>query len=389
MARESFGIIDVLPSGNLRARYTAPDGNRYAAPATFRTRGAARHWLAERKVEIASGKWVHPDVAATKQAERSVTLAEYAAKWVDTRTNSKGERLRTRTREEYERMLRAPGAKGAGSNGGPLSELLPRNVSAISPSLVRQWRASQLATGKATQTSRAYGLLNSIMATAVQDGIADVNPCQVKGGQSTNTGKKVIPPTDEELEIILTTIKPQYRALVIVAAIGGLRFGEATELRAKNVKVERDDTGAVTSVRLFIAEAVVKTSAGRVVGDTKSAAGVRSLAIFGDDADIVAEHMRDKIGDALLFPSADGVSHLGQSTFWRHWHKAVVEAGREDLPFHGLRHYAGTRYAQVGATVKETMARLGHSSEKAAMRYQHSGNRDDELAARMSRRTTA
>lgn len=58
------------------------------------------------------------------------------------------------------------------------------------------------------------------------------------------------------------------------------------------------------------------------------------------------------------------------------------------MPFHALRHYAGTRYAQAGATPKETMARLGHSSMGAAIRYQHSGNRDDELAARMSRRST-
>lgn len=142
---------------------------------------------------------------------------------------------------------------------------------------------------------------------------------QYAGGQTTNTGKKVIPPTDGELEVILRSIKPEYRALVIVAAIGGLRFGGATELRAKNVKVERSEGGAVLSVRLTIAEAVMKTSAGRVVGGTKSSAGVRTLAIFGDDAKIIAEHMRDKIGDALLFPSADGVHHLRRgcsNTVW-------------------------------------------------------------------------
>jgi integrase len=55
------------------------------------------------------------------------------------------------------------------------------------------------------------------------------------------------------------------------------------------------------------------------------------------------------------------------------------------MPLHALRHYAGTRYAQAGATVRETMARLGHSSERAAMRYQHAGNRDDELAMRVAR----
>nr|WP_306294657.1 tyrosine-type recombinase/integrase [Paenarthrobacter nitroguajacolicus] len=296
-----------------------------------------------------------------------------------TRTNSKGEPLRIRTREEYQRLL-----------NGPLAEFLPLMLGAISPARVRTWRSALMAEGNVTQTSRAYSLLSSIISTAVQDGIATSNPCQIKSGHSTTTGKAVKPPTDDELATMLKTITPEYRAIVIVAAVGGLRFGEATELRANSVNVECDDNGAVTAVRLSITQAVVKTATkGRLVGEPKSAAGVRTLAIFGEDAEILADHVQGKTGNALLFPAADGTSHLSQSTLWRHWNKARVAAGRKDLPFHGLRHYAGTRYAQAGATTSETMARLGHSSVKAAMRYQHSGNRDDELAARMSRRTKA
>lgn len=121
------------------------------------------------------------------------------------------------------------------------------------------------------------------------------------------------------------------------------------------------------------------------MGSVKSLAGVRTVAVFGEDARVIAEQVYGKIGDALVTTNHDGTGWLPQSAFWRHWHKAVVAAKRPDLPFHGLRHYAGTRYAQTGATPKETMARLGHSSTKAAMRYQHSGNRDDELARRMAR----
>lgn len=36
-----------------------------------------------------------------------------------------------------------------------------------------------------------------------------------------------------------------------------------------------------------------------------------------------------------------------------------------------LRHLAGTLTAQAGATLRETMDRLGHSSPQAALRYQH------------------
>lgn len=376
--RETFGQVDKLPSGRIRARYTGPDGERHAAPRTFDNLTDARGWLAARQTEIAAGKWQPPSVLAAAEAERNQTLHAYAETWLASRTNAKGDHLRPRTRDEYRRLL-----------DNPLSELTPLIVGAITPARVRQWRADQLATGRKTQTSRAYGLLNAIMATAVVDRITDRNPCVVKGGQSTHTGRAVVPPTDAELDVILANITPRYRALVVVAAVGGLRYGEATALRAKDVTVERDESGALAAVRLNVVRGVVRTSEGIVPGETKSAAGVRRVGIFGPDAEIVAEHVYGLIGDALLFPARDGASYLSQSAFWKHWNSARGLAGRADMPFHALRHYAGTRYAQAGATPRETMARLGHSSLGAAMRYQHAGNRDDELAARMGRRSTS
>jgi integrase len=48
-----------------------------------------------------------------------------------------------------------------------------------------------------------------------------------------------------------------------------------------------------------------------------------------------------------------------------------VKVGVEHVHFHDLRHTAGTLSAQAGATLKELMARIGHSTPRAAMRYQH------------------
>ncbi|MEM9652503.1 MAG: hypothetical protein AAGA65_10425 [Actinomycetota bacterium] len=46
-----------------------------------------------------------------------------------------------------------------------------------------------------------------------------------------------------------------------------------------------------------------------------------------------------------------------------------------------MRHVAGTLNAQAGATLKEAMRRLGHSSAVAALRYQHAvDERDAEIA---------
>ncbi|MBD8218101.1 site-specific integrase [Microbacterium sp. CFBP 13617] len=203
-----------------------------------------------------------------------------------------------------------------------------------------------------------------------------------------------------------------WRALVWVAAEGGLRWGEATELRRKDVTVERADDGAVVRALVNVERAVTVSSGlpdslphgahlcdcrrGCLIGEPKSAAGTRSLYLYGDAAEALADRLARhalRFGNPLLFPARgddSGQRHLSQSTFHTPaWSDARKAAEREDMPFHALRHYAGTRYAQAGATPRQTMARLGHSSVNAAMRYQHAGNRDEELAARMARRSTS
>ena len=55
------------------------------------------------------------------------------------------------------------------------------------------------------------------------------------------------------------------------------------------------------------------------------------------------------------------------------------------ITIHGLRHTSATLAAQLGATLAELQARIGHSTPTLAMRYQHvAAERDAQLAARMS-----
>ena len=48
-------------------------------------------------------------VTIAEAARRELTLGEYAAKWIETRTNSRGEPLRPRTIESYEGYVRPAG----------------------------------------------------------------------------------------------------------------------------------------------------------------------------------------------------------------------------------------------------------------------------------------
>lgn len=64
------------------------------------------------------------------------------------------------------------------------------------------------------------------------------------------------------------------------------------------------------------------------------------------------------------------------------WTKARAAAGMPELHFHDLRHTGGTLSAASGATLKELMARLGHSSVRAAMIYQHATRDRDQAIAK-------
>lgn len=376
--RESFGALDKLPSGRYRARYIGPDGKRYSAPSTFDTMGDARAFLAGVRTDISRGAWSSPAALAAAKAARSMTLAEYSESWLTTNRNRKGEPLRPRTVHEYRRLI-----------AGPLAEVAALPLASITADVVDVWYDEQSRTGKLTQASRAYSLLATLMRHAVDRGRIPSNPCRVRGAQSARTGRKVEPPTDEQLAVIVNTIEPRFRALVYLAAEGGLRYGEATDLRRGDIIVEHDDAGVVVRVLVTVSHAVTRTTSGYVSGAPKSDAGVRAVYIYGAPAVAIAEHIKTHVprfGDPLLFPAADGQKHLSQSTFTGAWYRAREAAGRSDMPFHALRHRAGTVYAQHGATMAEVMARLGHSSMAVAQRYQHATGRDAEIAKRMADR---
>jgi hypothetical protein len=60
---------------------------------------------------------------------------------------------------------------------------------------------------------------------------------------------------------------------------------------------------------------------------------------------------------------------------------ATRAAGVEGLRFHDLRHTAATLAIAAGASTRELMVRMGHSSSVAALRYQHvMADRDDAIA---------
>jgi integrase len=171
-----------------------------------------------------------------------------------------------------------------------------------------------------------------------------------------------------------------------LAAWCALRFGELAELRRADIDVK----GGVVRVR----RGVVRGADGRVVKDPKSPAGKRPVNIPRDLMPMVAAHLADHVPaarDALLFPATAGGSvHLAPSSMYGWYYPAREAAGRPDLAFHDLRHTGAVFAAETGATLKQLMRRLGHSTVSAAMRYQHATDEGDRLiAAKLSDKMAA
>jgi integrase len=65
----------------------------------------------------------------------------------------------------------------------------------------------------------------------------------------------------------------------------------------------------------------------------------------------------------------------------RIWLGALARGGLPPVHFHDLRHTGNTLTATAGANLRELMARMGHSSTRAALIYLHSTDeRQREIA---------
>jgi integrase len=61
-----------------------------------------------------------------------------------------------------------------------------------------------------------------------------------------------------------------------------------------------------------------------------------------------------------------------------------VEGVTAELHFHDLRHTGNTLASTAGASTRELMTRMGHSSARAALIYQHmTSDRDRAIADRL------
>lgn len=353
---------------SIRKRRTADGEFRYdvryrvaghEAAETFRRRKDADHRLRQVEVEELGGTVTDPTLGREM-------FDSYADNWLGTRL-VRGRPLSPMTRQGYEGLLRR----------NIVPTLGPLPLSRITPDAVRSWYADVTIEASADQAAKSYRLLRAILNTAVEDDRIARNPCRMRGAGTERADER--PMVDTALVLALAeAIDDRLRAFVLLAGFAGLRTGELLGLRRTDI----DLLHGHIEVRVQAQEVARR---GRVVSDPKSDAGRRAIAL----PNLLKEMLEIHLGtyaqprrDGVLFTSADGqpITRRRLSIRWRAACRAV--GAPPGLRIHDLRHHAATLTARMpGITTKELMARIGHSSPRAALIYQHATRERDRNIA--------
>jgi len=144
-----------------------------------------------------------------------------------------------------------------------------------------------------------------------------------------------------------------YGLLVRVLAYCGLRWGEASGLRVKDVDFKRG--------RLEVQHTVVEVDGFQIDSEPKDY-GARSITVPSSLLAQLATHVEGKETGSPVFAAARG-GWLRGRMFRRGWFDAAADMiDQEGLTPHEMRHTAASLAISAGANVKAVQRMLGHAS---------------------------
>ncbi|TAJ48955.1 MAG: site-specific integrase [Herbiconiux sp.] len=326
-----------------RVRYRKPDHTQTDRRG-FKTKREAELFAASLEVSIARGEFV--DATAAR-----VTVGALGPAWL----NSKA-RLKPSSVEPLRLAWRLYVAPQWGD----------RSVASIRHSEVQAWVADLgVGAAKTTHTKpgprgastviRTYGVLAAILDIAVKDRRIATNPA--RGVELPRKVKKAHPYlTHDQVELLASSANDR-GTLVRFLAYTGLRWGEATALRVRDLDTLRR--------RANVRENAVRVR-GRIIVGTPKSHEARSVPYPAFLSESLAQLCEGKRFDQLVF--GDGVNHLVTPSTRDGWYMYAKKRARAiqpsfpNLTLHDLRHTAASLAVSAGANVKVVQKMLGHAS---------------------------
>jgi integrase len=308
-------------------RYRKPDRSE-GGKRGFRRKVDAKEYLANVESAKSKGEYVDP-------REAKATIGELGSEWLGNQTHLKPSSFRPL--EIAWRLYVEPrwGSVPAGQ---------------VRYSDVQSWVSEVSAKRSATTVLRAYGVLAGILDVAVKDRRLLTNPA--RGVKLPRKGRKPHRYLTHDEVSRLALSAGDKATLVMVLAYCGLRWGEATGLRVKDLDMLRR--------RINVTVNAVEVGDRIEVGTPKSHKA-RSVPFPELLAMPLSEACHGKGRDELVFSKAG--EHLKRSHSDTGWFpRAVKAAGLGIMTPHSLRHTAASLAVASGANVKAVQRMLGHAS---------------------------
>jgi integrase len=322
--------VSISKRGNSwRARYRGPDGRERNR--SFKRKVDAQRWLLEQRGRANRGEWVDPAAAR-------IAFADVANEWL-----AVGLHLKPKTRVSYGSLLR--------------NQVLPRwgriPVGQIRTDDVAEWINGMIRTGLSpSRTRQAVYVVSLVCDHAIRAGRLVRNPVRgVKLPRLTAAAERHFLTHDQVQQLAVAA--GSYGTFVRTLAYTGLRWGEVTALRVRDVDLSRR--------RLDIRRAFSDVN-GRLVEGAPKNHQARTVPLPLWLATQLKEQIDGRDPDELVFTTSAGYP-LRMSNFRRHvWNQAVTAAGLVGLTPHGLRHTAASLYIAAGTPPKVVQRILGHGS---------------------------
>jgi integrase len=223
---------------------------------------------------------------------------------------------------------------------------------------IEAWIASVGAKGAgATTVVRAHGVLSGILSDAVKAKRLSANPARGLEDLPRKMGKRRVYLSADDVHRLADESGP-HRALVLLLAYCGLRWGEAVALRVRDVQFLRR--------RLSVSENAVQLGVHYAVGPTKGRKS-RSVPVPGFVLNELSQQCEGKAPVDLVFGGQDGgyLPRPKSSTGW--FQSAVKRAKVQKITPHDLRHSCASLAVSAGVNVLALQRMLGHTSAKITL----------------------
>lgn len=347
MARSGFGSIRKLPSGRYQARYTYKS-YPVKAPLTFDSKRAAEDWLTLQKAAILTGDLTLNKIAYEKNKHsKDVPLSDLADELLEMKKKELAYSSYKQTKSRHK--IVSDYFKG-------------KTARQIDQKTVKNFIDEQIARVSKETVSHYVVVLKGILDLAIDKGIISENPAKTslipKGSVVTRAEYTL---EDGELEKLIAVSTESFKLAIYLGAVLGLRRGEIMGLKTSDLK-----SGVLH----------IRRSWGEI---SKGVFGYKPTKTEGSNRDVPVpdwlakkwnEHLSKFAIGQVVFPGSGGTP-MSKDTFHDRWNKAKKGAGvNQELHFHDLRGYAATEFVKKGATEREVMALLGHTSTQVSLSYQ-------------------